>query len=117
MSISYYDDKAKPQRKIALALMIINALLSFALVFYWSGLDRFIGDPYKWAMRGHISPSPSLLEYPYLALWLTPLLCMCAGWLALQGGRPKAARVIGFYPMVMMTMMLGCFYLTPIDWH
>lgn len=117
MSISYYDDKEKPQRKIALALMMLNGAMSFALVFYWSGLDRYIGDPYKWAMRGAISPSPSLFEYPYLALWLTPLLCMCGGWLALQGGRSNAARVIGFYPIVMMSMMLGWYYLTPIDWH
>lgn len=117
MGLSYYDEREKPQTKIATGLVLLNGAMAFAAAFYWSGLSRFLGEPYKWAMRGSISPSPSLFEYPYLALWMTPLLCMCGGWLAIQGNRLKASRLIGFYPLVMLSMMLGWFYFTPVDWH
>ena len=117
MSLSYYDVREKPQTKIATGLIILNAAMSFAMVFYWSGLAGFVGEPYKWAMRGNISPTPALFEYPYLGLWMTPLLCMCGGWLALKGDRAFAARMIGFYPTVMLILMLGWYYLTPMEWH
>ena len=117
MSLSYYDERTKPRTKIAMALVALNAAIAFGISFYWSGLATVIGEPYKWAMRGSISPSPSLFEYPYLAAWLTPLLCVVAGWLAVKGGRPKAGQVIGLYPALMLAIMVGWYYLTPNEWH
>ena len=117
MVLSYYDDRTKPQKRVAMAFIVGNAAISFAMLFYWSGLAGLIGDPFKWAMRDGVSPVPMIFEYPYITLWLTPLLCMCAGWLAIKAERFGLARLVGIYPSLMLTVMLGWYYLTPPHWH
>src|SRR5262245_59638249 len=112
MSLSYYDERQRPQTRIASGLALFNACTALLMVFYWSGVAGFIGEPFKWAMRDDVGLAPTIFDYPYLTLWLTPLLCMCGGWLAIQAERFSLARIIGAYPPLMLTMMTGWYYLT-----
>jgi hypothetical protein len=98
-------------------MMVWNALLALAMVFYWSGLAAYIGEPVRWAMTVGVSLNPTLLEYPYVMLWIIPILCMVGGWGALKGNQAGIARILGIYPTLALVMMTGWFYLAPQNWH
>jgi hypothetical protein len=117
MGLSYYDVRHKPQTRLASALVCWNGIIAVSMLFYWSGLAAFVGEPFRWAMKGGVSVNPAWLEYPYLTLWLVPMLCMFAGWLALKTDRYSVARVIGLYPSLTLAMMMGWYYFTPHQWH
>jgi hypothetical protein len=117
MSLSYHEDGKRLTFGAARFFLILNALLAFGMTFYWSGFGSLVGEPFRWAMSDAVSPVPSLFEYPYLTLWLLPTLCMCGGWLAIKGQYPVATKAIGMYPWMLLSLMLGWFYLTPAHWH
>lgn len=117
MGLSYYDYRTKPQTHVAMAFLVVNATITFVMIFYWSGMAGLIADPFRWAMRDGVSVAPTIFEYPYLTLWLTPLLCMCGGWLAIKAERFSMARIVGIYPSLMLAIMTSWYYLTPPHWH
>ena len=108
--ISYAEGQAN-------AAMVFNAIIATSIAFFWSGLSALIEEPFKWATGMPISLRPALLDYPYLMLWLLPLLSMCCGWLALKAGMPSLSRTVGAFPIFMLAMILGWYYLTPISMH
>jgi len=116
MGLSYYDQQQKPKTALAKAWMYFNAVIAAGFVFYWSGLASYFADPLKWALRVSVGIQPNLFEYPYLALWSTPVLCMIGGWLAMKSGQHSLARIIGGYPTMMLALMLSWYYLAPLHW-
>lgn len=117
MGLSYYDVRRKPETRLANTLVCWNGILSVSMLFYWSGVARIVGEPFRWAMKGGVSLQPAWLEYPYLMLWVTPMLCMFGGWIALKGDRYSVARIIGLYPSLVLGLMLGWYYFAPNRWH
>lgn len=118
MTMSYYDVKneKRPRTALAKAWMLLNAVIALGMGVYWSGVAVFVGEPFKWAMRQGVGASPNLFEYPYLTLWLAPILCMIGGWLALRAKQPNVARIVGSYPTFMLAVMIGWFNLAPTHW-
>ena len=117
MALTYYDEFRKPKTRLATAMMVWNAILSFGMAFYWSGVSALFDGPVRWAMAPGVGLNPGWLDYPFVMLWLAPMLCMGAGWMALKGGQDSVARIVGVYPTLMMMLALGWFYLTPPHWH
>lgn len=117
MSLSYYDEHARPGNRLARAMLFVNGAIAAAMAFYWSGFSAVVSEPYRWAMRDGVSLNPSWLEYPYLMLWLVPLLCAFGGWLAIKGQKFTIANIIGCYPVMTLSIMLGWFYLVPNQFH
>ena len=116
MGLSYYDAQRKPKTRLARGWLYLNALIACGMTFYWSGIAAYVGEPVKWAMREGISTQPGLFEYPYLTLWSTPLLCMVGGWLAMKAKQDSVARIVGSYPTLMLSMMLGWYNFAPAHW-
>ena len=120
MTMTYHDgtDGKKPPRTVvAKGWMLLNAVIALGMAVYWSGLAVYVDEPFKWAMRASVGSHPDLFEYPYLTLWLTPLLCMIGGWAALRAHQPRVARLVGSYPTFMLVVMMGWYYVAPIHWH
>ena len=119
MTMTYYDGtgRKKPRTAVAKGWMLLNAAIALGMAVYWSGLAVYVGEPFKWAMREGVGAHPDLFEYPYVTLWLTPVLCMIAGWLALRAEQPKVARLVGGYPTFMLALMMGWYYMAPPHWH
>lgn len=119
MSLSYYDLQRKPKPRTILARgwMAANALIALGMLFYWSGLVGYVGEPYRWATQSGISAQPGLFEANYVALWATPLICLLAGWLALRSQQDSVARIVGSYPTFFLGVLLGWYYLAPQHWH
>jgi len=116
MSLSYYQSGRKPRTGLAMAWMYMNAVIAAGMAFYWTGLVGFLAEPLKWAMQVPITPQPGMLEYPYVTLWLTPLMCMTAGWMAIKANMMSIARIVGGYPTMMLVLILGWYNLAPSHW-
>ena len=117
MSLSYYDLERKPHTLLARGWMAANALIALGMLFYWSGLVGYVGEPYRWATQTGIGAQPGLFDTNYLVLWATPLLCFAGGWIALRAKQDRVARIVGCYPTMFLAVMLGWYYLAPAYWH
>lgn len=117
MSLSYYEDGQKSESPFSVACIVVNALVAVAVVFYWSGLSVVVAEPLKWATRGSVSPHPWMFEYPYMLLWVVPIVAACASWLALKLRLRTLAAFVGAFPLIYLGLMTGWFYLTPAHWH
>lgn len=116
MSLSYYQTGRKPRTRLAMGWMYLNAVIAAGMVFYWSGLAGYVAEPLKWATQVGVTPQPGMLDYPYITVWLTPLMCMAGGWMALRANQVSIARIVGGYPTMMLVLMLGWYNLVPSHW-
>lgn len=117
MSLSYYDTERKPRLFLARLWMCANAVLACAMAFYWTRVSIPVIEPFNWAMRDSVSPQPQLLEFPYMLLWSTPLICMMIGWAAMQLKQESIARIVGGYPTMMLVLMVGWHSFAPSHWQ
>lgn len=116
MGLSYYDNERKPRAFLATLWMCLNTAIALGMLFYWSGLVGYVGEPYRWATQSGIGVHPSLFEPAYMGLWATPILCTFGGWLALRTRQDSVARIVGCYPSMMLALMLGWYNFAPQHW-
>lgn len=123
MLISYYDDgKNAPTRASVFmgALMVINGIFAAGILFAWTFFSLFVAEPLAWATWMPISRGYGLLglvEYPFIMLWIMPLVGIFGAWVSMKGGHKTCAYAFVAVPIVMLLMVLGWFHLTPPDWH
>ena len=123
MLITYYEDGRTIARRVPwpmLSLMIGNAFFASGIVFAWTYLALFVAEPLAWATWMPITRGyglVGLLEYPFVTLWLLPLIGIFGSWLSLKGGHNVMAYAFVGVPLIMLCLVLGWFYLTPSEWH
>lgn len=123
MLISYYEDGAVAPKRTSpfLALLIgLNGLFSGGIVFAWTYLALFVAEPLAWATWMPITRGQGvtgLIDYPFVMLWVMPLLGIFGTWISLKGGNKPVAYAFVGVPLVMLLLVLGWFHLTPSDWH
>jgi len=122
MSISYTGADtvvvARPSdSRLLLALMTIDGLFACIAVFWWTLISFFIAEPIKWATWTGMSSRPELLEYPFSVLWMLPAAGIGGAWLAKKAGRLRLALALAFFPILLIGLVLGWYYLTPPHWR
>jgi hypothetical protein len=50
-------------------------------------------------------------------LWLLPVAGACAAWVAQKAKRMKLAYFLAGYPLAYLGLMVGWYYLAPVQWH
>lgn len=120
--MSYYDDA--PQRKdhaaeqrVLLILSVVNATFAGTSVFLWTFLSLFVAEPIQWATWRGISSRPDLIEYPFILLWMLPAAGIVAGWIAKRAGQMRIACWLAFFPIILLGLIFGWFYMAPIGWR
>ena len=123
MLINYYEDgSAAPVRtsRIMVTLMALNGIFSSAILFAWTYIALFVAEPLSWATWMPISRGygfTGVLDYPFVMLWVMPLIGVFGAWVSLQGGRKPLAYTFVAVPLVMLGLVMGWFHLAPPDWH
>jgi len=123
MLISYYEDGTEAPKGIPppmLLLMGTNAAFASAILFAWTYLSLFVAEPLAWATWMPIYSGygfAGVFNYPFMLLWVLPLLGIFGAWVSLKVGRKTTAYAFVAVPVVTIVLVLGWFYLTPIEWH
>ncbi len=121
--INYSDTaSATPVRasRLMATLMGLNGIVSSAILFAWTYIALFVAEPLSWATwmpisRGH--GFTGVLDYPFVMLWVMPLIGIFGAWVGLQGGRKPLAYAFVMVPLGMLAMVMGWYHLVPTDWH
>jgi hypothetical protein len=123
MLISYYEDgTSAPKRmpRLLVALMTTNAGFAAAILFAWTYISLVVAEPLSWATWVPMSRGSGMggvLEYPFLLLWLLPLVGILGGWVGAKGNRPAFAYAFVAIPIAMLALVFGWYYLAPTEWH
>lgn len=121
--LSYYDvnpgrkDTSVADKRVLLVLFIVNATFAGTSLFMWTFLSLLIAEPIRWATWRGIDARPDLLDYPFVLLWLLPASGILAGWVAMRAQQHKLACWLAFFPIILLGLIFGWYYLTPIEWH
>ncbi len=124
MSISYANDEApviyKRTPLTLVGLMVANATFSFVILFSWRLVELFVSEPLSWATwvpvyRG--SSYEDIFRYPFVVLWLWPLIGIFGAWISLKTARFPLAFAFASTPVAVLALVFGWFYLTPQGWH
>jgi hypothetical protein len=122
MSISYTGadvpgTPVRERRRLILLLVAINTGFGLATLFWWTMMSLIVAEPIKWATWTGISSHPDFFEYPFNMLWMLPLGGAAASWVLFKNGNRKHALWFGLFPVVFLGLVIGWFYLTPIEWR
>lgn len=123
MLISYYEDgKVAPKQasRGLGAMVLLNASLSLGILFAWTYLSMFVAEPVAWATWMPVSRGygfNGIFDYPFVMLWMMPLIGICGTWLSLKSTRLTLAYAFALVPLAMLFLIVGWFYLAPPDWR
>lgn len=99
---------------------MLNALLSLGILFAWTYVSMFVAEPLAWATWMPINRGygfNGIFDYPFLMLWLLPIVGICGAWVGLKSGRQVLSYAFVGIPPVMLFLVTGWFYLAPPDWR
>ncbi|MGE0701546.1 MAG: hypothetical protein AB7O57_20785 [Hyphomicrobiaceae bacterium] len=123
MLISYYQDGVAVPRSASPAMAILmglNAIFAVGILFAWTYISFFVAEPFSWATWMPVNRGYGLLgalEYPFLMLWLLPIVGIFGGWVSLKSGQKTIAYAFVAVPIVMIMLVMGWYYVTPADWR
>jgi len=105
MTLSLYEGNRYHDGRVVMTLIVVNATFAAASLFWWTMLSLFVAEPIRWATWHGVSPNPDLFEYPFTLLWLMPLACAVAAWVARSVHQQKAAFYLAAFPPVLLGFM------------
>ena len=117
MTISYHDGRTRPAPGLATALMFLDAALVLVVVLGWPMLAEALGAPIEWAMSAGTGSVFDLRAYPYTVLWLLPMAGSVLGAIGLRLEMWLLARIATGFPVLLLGLVYGWYYLTPLAWH
>jgi len=123
MLISYYEDGTAAPKRLSRGMLILmgaDVVFAAAILFAWTYISFFVAEPLAWATWMPINRGygiSGVLEYPFVMLWMLPLVGVGCAWLSLKAGRKPLAYACVAVPLVMLALVLGWYHLTPSDWH
>lgn len=120
--LSYYDVTAQRKdpagdNRVLLVLFVVNATFAATTLFWWTFMSLFVAAPIQWATWRGVGARPDLFDYPFIVLWLLPAAGVACGWIARRAGYGRIACWLAFFPVVLLGLVFGWFYLTPTEWR
>jgi hypothetical protein len=118
MSVTTYGARRSSARSI-FALIVANVAFAIGCLFWWNLLGLFVADPIAWATWAPLgrAGSPDYFRYPFGLLWMMPLGGALLGWMAIKLDQLRLARAAGMFPLMLLSLIFGWYYLAPIAWR
>lgn len=123
MGISYISEKAHltdRQRRLLNVFGIVNASFTVIVLLAWSSVQLLLIEPIEWATWRPIERTNGIMslgDYPFVILWLMPLLGMFGGLVFGASGKSKQAYFCATTPILLIVAILGWYYVLPQDWR
>lgn len=123
MLITYYEDGSSAPKRTSKGMVLLmgaNLLFAGVILFAWTYIAFFLAEPIAWATwmpihRGY--GLSGIMEYPFVLLWLFPLVGVFGAWVSLKGGKKTFAYACVAVPLVIFVLVMTWYHLTPSDWH
>ena len=99
--------------------MLINVTFSALVLGAWTVLAVLVSDPIAWATWHSITGVRTWAEvtsYPYVMLWVVPLLGVAGSILARQLNLRTAAIGIALAPIAGFGLTFVWYYMAPATW-
>lgn len=112
------DLRRQRTRKI-MVLITLNMAFAVGCVFWWQMLGLFVADPIAWATWAPIGKTgtPDYFRYPFGLLWMLPLAGALVAWSGVKVGNFRMARMAGLFPLALLSIVFGWYYLAPLSWR
>ena len=82
-------------------MLLTNLTYAVAIVASWSTYSSVFADPLVLIAGGAPMAHPSLLEYPYVLMWLMPLSGVAGAYVTHAWEWYSVARLIAAYPILL----------------
>lgn len=117
MTPSLYEGKPRQGSRFLVALMVVNATFAATSASWFTIIAVLVAEPMRWATWYGLGSSPELFDYPFVVLWLLPVGGICGAWLAEKGHNRRLALFFALYPLLFLGLLLGWYYLLPVEWR
>ena len=123
MSINYKSDSivvSRPHPPLMLLLMLINMSFALAVLGAWTYVSTYVAEPIAWATWQRVYRTGQLsdmFEYPFSVLWMMPLMFVGLAWSADKLGARSLAWTCCLIPLLINGLIVGWFYLAPLEWR
>lgn len=95
-------------------MLLANVTFATVVVFGWSYLADTFDGPIQWATWTPIGRNPQLLDYPFVLLWLLPLIGIGVAWLLQSTGARRLAMASSAFPLLYLATLVACFHAAPL---
>ena len=117
------DSAPEPVRikrhRLQTMLQLINLGFVVVIISAWTFVALFVTEPIGWATWAPLSRGwrPGMLEYPFTLLWGLPVAGVAAAWLAQKNNFKALSYALLTFPILILGLIFGWYYLAPVEWH
>jgi hypothetical protein len=116
MALSIYEGRGRAD-PWPMYVSGINLAFAGICIGAWGFVALFVGEAVSWATWMPMSSRPEFLEYPFLLLWALPVGFSCLAWVSQKAGRDRLALGCAVMPVILFSLMIGWYWLAPIEWR
>ena len=91
-------------------MLLTNLSYAMAIMVSWSTYSSVFADPLVLIAGGAPMAHPSLLEYPYVLMWLMPLSGVAGAYVTHAWEWYSVARLIAAYPILLTAACCAWLY-------
>jgi hypothetical protein len=117
MSLSYYEGRRPPKTQILRLLAAFNVAFVVSILGGWALVSYMLANPLSWATWATLPTgrAPDYFEYPFVVLWVVPVVGLFLAWIAHSSRKTRLAIGILLVPALFLAVTLGWFHLAPAD--
>lgn len=104
MSVSLYEGERYDPKRFVTIMMAVNLAICVVVLFSWPIVGPLLADPISAAAESSLdgTHTPSIVDYPYVVLWLLPMLGAVGSWLTSNLGQPTLSKFLAAYPLLLI---------------
>ena len=101
MSGLRYGRRRTPAEAFVQVMIMLNLGMAVSVFAVWPGYPEVLADPLS-VIAGSGTPiRPSVFEYPFLLLWVIPLLGACLAFVMAAIQSARLARFFAVFPLLL----------------
>jgi hypothetical protein len=96
---------------------LTNLLFSISVLLAWPEMSPVLADPIAVMTGGGVPRNPTIVDYPYFLLWLTPMVGVAGVYIARAFGFRPLARFMGTFPLLLTLLSVAWLYWVSDYWN
>ena len=110
----YIPEKPKPVTTRSLfMLMGVNIGFAVCVQWGWTFVYMLLGEAMSWATWRALGMMPDIFEYPYIMLWLLPMLAVLVARVLAEAGSSRGAHAATLVPLIFFSLIIGLYHILP----